>query len=171
MVRHFQPRLIIETGSGLLPCSWPKPPRKNQWGNPYLIDRSAEISKGGVPWIRSANREKKRFRMLIWNSSRTQSGDILLSTGSHTSENWRGRQLSFPGNPATHQARCHCACPRHLFAVRLSARLGDGGISLWTDNTCYRHFLPLIPSLRYSWLIILSRYTSGSESDFPTSNS
>ncbi len=126
MVRHFQPRLIIEVGSGFSSLVLGQAAAKNKNSALICIDPfPRDLLRKGFPGLQSLI--EKKVQDIDWNFfHNSSSGDILVHRQLSYGENWRRRQLSFPGSIAASQAGSHRARPRYLFALRLSARLGAG---------------------------------------------
>ena len=111
MVRHFQPQLIIEVGSGFSSLLLGQAATKNNSGEVSCIEPfPQEFLKRGFPGLHSLIEKKIQdvdldffFTTRLWRYP-------VYRQFSHA-KNWRGRQLSILGSPATPQTRCHCACP------------------------------------------------------------
>ena len=99
MVRHFQPRLIIEIGSGLSSLLLAQAAARNDSSALICIEPfPREFVRKGFPGLQSLI-EKKVQDVDLEFFSQLHSGDVGYRQFSY-GQNWGRRQLSLSGNPA-----------------------------------------------------------------------
>ena len=131
MVRHFQPRLIIEVGSGFSSLVLGQAAAKNKSSALICIDpfpHELIRKSNSIPALRSLI-DTKVQDVDAGFFSQLESGDILFIDSSHTVKIGGDVNYLFLESIAPFEAGSHRARARHFFPLRLSARLDAGGVS------------------------------------------
>ena len=126
MVRHFQPRLIIEVGSGYSSLVLAEAAAKTNTCALICVEPfPSDFLCKGFPSVKALVTKKvEEIELDFFHSSNPWT--FFLSISSHTVKIGGDVNCLFLQVAAASQARRYYTCSRHLFALRVPARLGDG---------------------------------------------